>query len=210
MKKLTIITLFFVGIAAFMTSCNLDNVSPFSLGGDSDSLDLLALASTGDSTASDTTHHRHGKHKVTEIEVSALPAAITSYISTNYAGATIDRAGTLEDGSYVVKITKADATSVGLKFDSAGAFVAEKTPKAKPTHIAVADLPAAITAYITTNYAGATIKHAVQHADGTYGVLVQKADNTMVGVGFDAAGNFTAEMTPREKGNGKKKGPKKG
>ncbi len=47
-----------------------------------------------------------GLHNLTTVAVSSLPATITSYISTNYAGATIDKAVQEKTSSdYIVAIT---------------------------------------------------------------------------------------------------------
>lgn len=230
MKKVSFLTLVLAGIVAVMSSCSmLENVNPFNSSSDSASLDLMFMATSGDSTANgpgghhgpgpgghhgpggmDSTGHQPDSthHKITEIDVTSLPSTITAYVTTNYAGATIDAAGTLEDGSYVMKITKADGTTAGLHFDATGNFLDERTPKAKPTEIDITTLPTAITSYITANYSGATIEHAIMHDDGTYGVMILQADSTKVGLGFDANGNFVAVMQP--KGKGQKKGHNKG
>ena len=55
--------------------------------------------------------------------VADLPATITSYISTNYAGATIKQAGKESgSGDYVVYLTTADSKNVILLFGSDGTF----------------------------------------------------------------------------------------
>ncbi len=211
MKNITKIGVFiFLSIFTF-TACESDRaVSPFSTDEESAILDFMFLATADDSTG--TTNRNHGwrggkKCNVTELDVANLPAAISSYITSNYAGSTSNRAGTLENGNYVVKITKADATHAGLVFDANGVFVKEKTGKSgsRGTEVAVANLPTTITAYITANYAGATIKKAITNEEGKFLLIVQKADETYVGVGFNADGTFISEVTKRGKG-GKYKG----
>jgi hypothetical protein len=64
------------------------------------------------------------KSKLNKVEVSALPASITTYITANYAGFTIKRAGTDTDGNYIVGL-KNDTDHKVLKFDAAGKFVEE-------------------------------------------------------------------------------------
>ncbi|MFB0908963.1 MAG: hypothetical protein ACI9V1_001939 [Spirosomataceae bacterium] len=209
MKNLTKLGVFLlVSIFAF-TACENDNsISPFSTDDESALLDFMFLATANDSTNTNSDHKkgwRGGKKcNVTEVAIADLPAAITSYITANYADATVDRAGTLENGNYVVKITKTDATHAGLIFDAGGVFVAEKTGKrgSRGTEVAVADLPATVTAYITANYAGATIKKGMTNEEGKFLLIVQKADDTYVGVGFEADGTFISEMTRKKKRKG--------
>lgn len=206
MKKMTKLGVFILLSIFTFTACENDNsVSPFSTDDESALLDFMFLATADDSTGT-TTDRRNGwrggkKCNITEVEVADLPATITSYITANYADATVDRAGTLENGNFVVKITKADATHAGLVFDADGVFVEEKTGKSgsRGTEVAVEDLPAAVTAYITANYADATIKKAITNDEGKFLLIVQKADETYVGVGFEADGTFISEMTRKGK-----------
>ena len=67
--------------------------------------------------------HAH-KAKLTKIEVSALPAATTAYITANYAGSTISTAATNADGAYFVAITTNDVVKV-LLFNADGTFSKE-------------------------------------------------------------------------------------
>lgn len=206
MKKLFVIGSVLLSTASMLTSCSpIDNISP----------DEAVSALVDFSFASDSTGgKRHGgKHNITQIEASALPTAVTGYISTNYAGSTISRAGKLEDGSFVVHVNKADGSHVGLKFDAEGKFLSEKTQKAPHKHITAAELPAAVTAYVTANYAGGTIEKAAVKEDGSFVVIVKKADATIVGAGFTAAGTFSGEVEMKGKsgkGRGFGRGPKKG
>lgn len=206
MKQLTKIGTFLVLSIFAFTSCNNDGVFPAD--DDASALaDFMFLATTNDTTS---TGRSHGKCNVTEVAITDLPAAVTSYITANYAGATIDRAGKLDNGNFVVKVTKADATHTGLVFDAAGAFVSEKTHKGGKggTPVAVADLSATIKAYIAANYAGATAEKAFTNAEGKFFVVIKKADATFVGLGFNADGSFISEMSKKRKGGhgGKSKG----
>lgn len=210
MKKMTKIGVFMLLSIFTFTACENDgSVSPFSADDESALLDFMFLATADDSTATNSDHRkgwRGGKKcNVTEVDVADLPTAITAYIAANYTDATVNRAGTLENGNYVVKITKADATHAGLVFDADGVFVEEKTGKggSRGTEVAVADLPAAVTDYIAANYAGATIKKAIANEEGKFLLIVQKTDESFVGVGFEADGTFISEMTRKGK---KKKG----
>ena len=152
-------------------------------------------------------HHPHP----TPIDVSELPTAITDYIAANYAGDTIQHAGTVENGNYIVVLQNADGTKTALSFDANGNFI-EVLPAPNcgngggghhphPTLIDVSELPTAVTDYIAANYAGDTIRHAGTVENGNYIVVVQNADGTKTALSFDANGNFI-EVLPAPNGNG--------
>ncbi|MFN3849725.1 MAG: PepSY-like domain-containing protein [Spirosomataceae bacterium] len=198
MKNLIWIALFSLSIA--FVSCNQDSVTPED---DSAVSEFLFMATTADSV----THKK--KCNLTEIEVSALPAAVTAYISTTYVGSTINKAGKTDDGLFVVSVTKADGTKVGLVFNADGTFKAERTHKSHGTPVAVTALPKAITDYVTANYAGSTIEKAFQSTtDSSYKLVVKKSDGTFVGLGFDKDGKFVGEVSVKGKGKGKGRGNK--
>ncbi len=207
MRRMYFIWLALAGLACGITACNHEAVDAQE---DSALMDFLFLATASDSSA---THQPHGKCNLTAIDVTDLPDAIVSYVSTNYTGAVIERAGVTEDGKYALQITKADSTKAGLIFDADGNFVKEHSHKGKGlkgTEIAVADLPAALTSYIETNYSGATIEKAVKSEEGKYGVLITKSDGTRVLLGFESDGAFIAELgfkhgDGRKGGKGKRK-----
>jgi hypothetical protein len=194
-----------------MASCDLLNVDPSSsFSTDEAYLDFTFLATTADSS---NRTHSGKKCNLTEVAIADLPAGITTYINSNYAGFAVKRAGKVESGNYVVLIENATAgTHKGLVFDATGKFLQEREKKGKKgTHVKPEDLPAAITTYITANYTGSSIKGAFKTEDGKYGVMVMKADNSKVMLGFDAALKFTGELEMKEGGKrGKdRKGPKK-
>lgn len=204
MKNLKFLILSLFAIAIGFTSCDKSDVSPST--DESAYVDFMFLATTADSSKNT---HNGKKCNLTEVDVASLPAAITSYVSTNYAGATIDRAGTTTEGNYVLHVVKADGTHAGLIFDSNGAFVEVRQRKGgKGTEVALADLPAAITSYISTNYVGSTTVKAMTNADGKFGVLITKADATKLMLGFNADGSFVGELSMNKKG-GKRKGGKR-
>lgn len=128
------------------------------------------------------------------VAFSSLPSAIGTYLTANYAGYTFNKAfkvytksGSLD--SYAVIITY-NGKPVGLKFDASGNFVQIFEQRERPDinnnqgwhaggffdnrngqqkdTIAISDLPAAIKAYIKTNYATDTLQHAVEARDSTY------------------------------------------
>ena len=155
----------------------------------------------------DSTHHPKGPESTT-IAISSLPAAITTYISTNYTGATIDVARTDPAGNFLVAITVNGVVKI-LLFKADGTFVKAAT---EPTHaagdtthhprprqglgpesttIAASSLPAAVTTYISTNYAGATIDKAGQDKKTSdYIVLITTSDKKRVILLFGSDGTF--------------------
>jgi hypothetical protein len=177
---------------------------------DAESIDA-SVAEASDSRYSeseeDSTGHP-GKCRITEIEVSALPEAIKTYISTNFNGAVIEKAGTTPEGNYLIGIKKSDGTPSGLLFDEAGAFVSDKPLPPHPhigTPVAAADLPETVTSCVNSNYPGSSIERADKRPDNSFVVLVKKADSTLVVLAFDASGNFSEELPfPPKHSDGKK------
>lgn len=206
MKNLKFVFVLLFSSLIVMTSCDENNVSPFDLDAEESAiLDLVFLA-TGEDLPSDSTQKRghKGKCNMTEVAVADLPTAITNYITTNYEGGTALRAGTNdEDGSYGVVVELADGSKVGVKFDADGAFVAERTKKQRGESVAIEDLDATITDYITTNYADATILGARQSEDGKTGVAIELADESKLGLAFDTDGAFLGEMSLKKRKRGK-------
>lgn len=185
-----------------------------------------------------------GPHNLTAVDAATLPAAITTYISTNYAGATIKEALKDAKENYMVAIT-VNSTIKLLLFDATGAFlkVAEGKPGRAPsdsanhtpgdsahhprhapgdslnhpkppradtanhprpgkgpdvTTVAVSSLPAAITSYINTTYAGATIDKAVQEkTSGDYLIAITTTDKKRVALLFGSDGTFKKAVTGR-------------
>lgn len=210
MKKVIFAIAIITGLSFTFTSCKLEDVSAnaSSVSSSDDAISDFTALATADTikTKGPKGHGKgHGKGgdstrvKLTEIEISALPAAITSYISTNYAGATIKKAATNADKSkYFVGILKSDSTKAMLEFDGTGAFVNERSGKHKGTSIDISTLSATITGYISTNYAGSTIQKAFKSTLGTL-VVVKKSDGTYVGVLFNTDGTFNKEVSVKPK-----------
>ncbi len=138
----------------------------------------------------------------TPILVPNLLPAITTYITTNYVGATITSAHSESDGSFDVFITAADASKVKLNFDAAGTFVSANTFQPNGNHkhrhdgnqipVAIADLAASITSYISTNYTGATITSAHKEGDNSFDVFITTAAGANLNLNFSAAGDFVS------------------
>ncbi len=150
-------------------------------------------------------HRPGGKDSLcTRVAIEDLPASITDYITQNYPDATIDRAFKKGTGDYIVLIKTVDGAIKILEFDTNGAFVKElerkkhgpngpKDHRKKLNEVDPTTLPSAITDYITTNYAGATIVKAGTTRDGDYIVALDWNGSPKVLL-FDTAGNFIKEL----------------
>jgi hypothetical protein len=141
----------------------------------------------------------------TPISVADLLPAITTYISTNYAGATINAAHSETGGSFDVLITLADGSKIKLDFTADGTFESARVFKSKGNHqhnhagnntpVAIVDLATSITTYITTTYAGATITSAHKESDGSFDVFITTAAGANLNLNFSAAGDFVSVST---------------
>ncbi len=186
-------------LGAFLFSCQREDVSSTA---EETATDAVTATAARYAAQIDSVTSKHCKGKLTAIDSTALPAAVLSYLSTNYPKASIAFAGTDASGKYVVGIV-VDGQPKGLLFDASGTFtklLEHYGKRAQLTPVATADLPATITTYISTNYEGATIKKAGINADGTYFVAISTSDTVKVLV-FDASGSFKEEQTP-PKGKG--------
>ncbi|GAB3340995.1 hypothetical protein GCM10027299_54890 [Larkinella ripae] len=141
----------------------------------------------------------HGpKGNLEQIALTDLPAAITSYISANYAGAELKTAAKDSARGYLVMIVVSDQSKT-LLFNPDGTFNKEVSKPVRGTYtaVAVADLPAAVTTYITANYAGSTIKDAAKNAAGELIVVLKTADGKPVALLFAADGTFKHVLKQR-------------
>lgn len=132
------------------------------------------------------------------VDVASLPAAITSYINTNYAGATINKAALDATRGYLVQVTL-NGDRKTLLFNTDGTFAQEVTRGAGRdyTTIDVSTLPAAVTSYVSTNYAGATITKAGTSSTGQFKVVVQPTSGRPVELLFAADGTFVQVLRKR-------------
>jgi hypothetical protein len=201
MKKVLFLLTAISGL--FLASCNKQDVSPTSTLDDMFSSMQASAARTA--AVNDTVTKGKCKGNLTSVDPATLPATVISYINTNYAGATIKFAGKDAKGQYVVGVS-VNSVETGLLFDANGAFVQKLErygSKAKLTEVTIADLPANVSAYVTANYAGYTIKRAGKDADGSYLVGIDNGTGHKV-LKFDATGAFKEELPvpPHEKGPG--------
>ena len=86
----------------------------------------LNFSATGDFVSVSTGSNNHSNHQ-TPIAVTDLLATITTYITTNYAGATITAAEKGRNGGFEVYLTTAAGVKLELYFSAAGVFVSVKT-----------------------------------------------------------------------------------
>ena len=138
------------------------------------------------------------RDSLNQVTIANLPAAITSYITTNFAGATITLAAKDDVRGYVVMITQ-NGQRKALLFSTDGTFTQEVVRGAKGNYTAIpaANLPAAVTAYITTNYAGATIVQAGTSPTGQFLVWVQPTSGRPIALVFAADGTFVQALKHR-------------
>ncbi|KAA6439976.1 hypothetical protein FEM33_09750 [Dyadobacter flavalbus] len=193
MKRISLLLVVLAGI--WFSSCQKDGsaVDPAV-----ESVDFESVVSTAArySVSTDSVTAGKCKGKLTEVATADLPAAVTSYITATYAGSEIKYAAKDQSGKIIVALTLADGTAKGLLFNADGTFQEElkqHAHKASLTKIDVSALPAAITAYITANYAGSTVSAAATNADGAYFVAIT-ADNVIKVLLFNADGTFSKEL----------------
>lgn len=122
------------------------------------------------------------------VRIDSLPQAITDYIAANYPDGNILRAMS-RGGNYFVLVSG----RIVLSFDSEGNFLGEHSPFTHCTRacrevVAQNELPAAASAYITTNFPDAVFRMGCAR-DGRIHVLLVTADGRVLLV-FDEAGNL--------------------
>ncbi|QRR03688.1 hypothetical protein [Dyadobacter sandarakinus] len=159
-------------------------------------LDMVAASAARYSVANDSVTAGKCRGKLTEVAPDSLPASVTSYITSTYPGASITFAAQDQSGKTVVAITLADGSVKGLLFGTDGLFsqeLAHHKHKAQLTRVDSAALPAAITGYITTHYAGASIRVAATNAAGEYFVAATLNGTEKVLL-FNADGTFNKEL----------------
>lgn len=185
------------------------SLSSSSVAGSTDSVYLLQKCDRGS--------------KRDSVTLASLPASVQSYIAANYAGATFKKAYTIKDGSsnitdYVVVIYYNDKP-VGLQFDSTAAFekVLEQREKSdlngsghhrggrfehrdgkQRDTVALAALPASVTAYFAGSYASDTLVKAFRNHDSSIVVLSKNAG--VFATVFDANGVFVQRVGLPSKG----------
>ena len=187
-------------LAGIFAACTQTSVDPTA-----DNLAEARIASVTSSSAVSGTCVKGTSETV--ISASSLPAAVLTYLSTNYAGYTLVQAeqGTNLNGGatyYEVTFTYNGATKE-LHFDMTGAVLADNG-RGKGGHgkggsgsnntevVITADkIPAAALTYLSTNYAGYTLVQAEQGTDSagaTYYEVKFTYNGKTKEVHFDANG----------------------
>ena len=144
--------------------------------------------------------HRDGTQRDT-LDISAIPSAIRTYISTTYSTDTLVHAFVNRDQSIIV-ISK-NVNYFATAFSASNSFLKRHQLPAFPgkgMSIAASALPAVSTTYLTATYPNYVFKKAFEvKANGTikgYLVLID-ANLTKYAVHFDAAGAFVKAVTIR-------------
>ncbi|WDF80593.1 PepSY-like domain-containing protein [Mucilaginibacter sp. KACC 22773] len=137
--------------------------------------------------------NRDGKHRDT-IALTALPAAVTSYFKATYPTDTLLHASITPDSAYAL-VSKNNGLFITI-IKATGTLIKRiQIDKHVGAHVAVtaANLPAAITTYLTTTYPGYVFDKAFSHSvSGVikgYDVEIT-SNSTKYVVVFDATGTF--------------------
>ena len=142
------------------------------------------------------------------ISVADLPKSVIRYIDNNYPAESIYKAATMhsKDVQYIVTLTSDE----DLKFDQNGSYTGEGDtyPKHGEHHhgkghhhtgVPSDSLPANIKDYISTNFAGYTIRHAETDSICSYGmvteVMIFKSATTPLKLYFLNTGSFLMQGT---------------
>lgn len=197
--------------AIMMTSCQQDSLVDVGL--DSSLLtststddelsasDVFELQSTGDPAQEGRKKHRRDS-LCKPIAIEDLQLAITDYIAANYTDSEIVRACQMfSNGNIIVMVKVGENEFVILEFTQDGQFVKElevrkKGPKGPGRHLTAVDpanLPAAITDYLSANYSGSTIQKAGTNSLGEYEITIEWNGGRKLLL-FDASGNFLKEL----------------
>jgi len=137
--------------------------------------------------------NRDGKHRDT-VALTALPSAVSSYFKATYPTDTLLHASITPDSAYVL-VSKNNGLFITVVKATGTLVKRTQIDKHVGTHVAVtaANLPAAITTYLTTTYPGYVFDQAFSHSvSGVikgYDVEIT-SNSTKYVVVFDATGTF--------------------
>ena len=153
------------------------------------------------------------------IAESALPASVTTYLTTNYSGYTFNKAFAIVNSSGVttnyVVIIFYNTKPVALLFDSSGNFIkvleqrergdidgpgwhdggrfCDRDGRGRDT-IALSSLPSSILAYMAANYPQDTLVKAFQSRHDSDYVIISK-NNGLFATVFTNSGNFERRVS---------------
>ena len=179
-------------ITVVVVACNQNDVTPSTA--TVSTLDNARIGGVTCSSATSGTATRGSSETV--ITASELPAAVLTYLSTNYYGYTLVQAEQGTNGRnrttyYEVTFTL-NGTTQELHFDMTGAGIAPSHGRGKghgkggggssnEVVITADKLPAAVLTYLSTNYAGYTLVQAEQGTDST-GAVYYEVKFTLNGI----------------------------
>lgn len=217
-------TLLFGVLALSITACQKSNedtaTEDTSINTADATIAVAASATTGVSgTTADSVYvvNSCGRNEQRDsVAESSLPASVSTYVSTNYAGATFHKAFSISNSSTVtgyVVIVYYNDKPVALKFDASGTFVKVLEQREKgdlhgngwhnggrfqhrnglhKDTLALTGLPLTVQAYFATTYATDTLLKAYRTSDSGY-VVISK-NNGLFATTFDASATFKARV----------------
>jgi hypothetical protein len=230
--KFTYPILMLLSILCILSSCKKDagSTSTTSNITSTGTIAITSLASTTTTGTTDSVYlvncfSRHSQKDT--VAASALPAAITTYLTTNYSGYTFAKAYKITDSASVVTnyivVIKYNSSYVGLKFTATGTFVSvleqmagvdmkgkgpgwheggpfsNRDGKHKDT-IALSAIPSVVKIFFTTTYPTDTLLHASITSDSTY-ILISK--NVVLYATAISASGVLIKRTQAEQHGGK-------
>lgn len=227
--QISLIRIFYAfSAAALIFSCKKNDLAtPASSVSSGNTIAVARTASGTSSTASDSVYLMQpcedgGRRE--NVAQSALPASVTTYISTNYSGASFSKAFVLKSRTSVttgyVVVIYYNNKPVGLQFDADGNFLKvleqrekgdlegpgyhdggnydDRNGEQKDT-IALTSLPSLITSYFSTNYSSDTLIKAFRNKDNS--IIVLSKNNGVYATVFTASGSFVKrEQLPSDDG----------
>lgn len=216
------VTLFvFFAALTFFISCNKEISKSTSASTDATAIAVAASATASTSATADTVYimQRCDRGQTrTAIAEGDLPAAVTAYLTTTYAGYTFSKAFSITANSttqaYVVVIYYNDKP-VGILFDASVNFVKVLEQREKGDidgrgwheggrfcdrdgmqrdTVALSSLPSSVLSYMTSNYAQDTLLKAFKSKNDSSYAVVSRNNGLFITV-FDANGNFVRRVT---------------
>ncbi|OLY93829.1 hypothetical protein SAMN05444008_111137 [Cnuella takakiae] len=224
----------FGALALIFTACQKEEVSS-SVDELSVSASTIAVAATSSAagisgtsgSTTDSVYILHGCGRNTNMaatSLSAMPASVETYLTTNYAGYTLYKALAVYDSSNVLQsfiaVVYYNGKPVALKFDATGNFVQVLEQREKgdvpgrgwhnggrfqhrnglgKDSVAISALPATILSSFTSAYNTDTLVKAFRSADSGY-VLLSR-NNGLYATAYTGAGVYVNRITlNREKG----------
>ena len=164
-----------------------------------------SIAVAAGSTSNDSIYIIHAcdrGHVLDSIAMSALPTAITDYLTTNYAGYTFQKAYAEKDasGNFILVLEQREGRALSGDGWHEGGRFCNRDGQHKDT-VALTSLPANVLSYFTTNYPQDTLIRAYLDRDSSY--IVFSKDNGAFVTVFDSGGAFVkrVQLQPHTYGN---------